>query len=50
MDNQAFVDEGDIPMVNQDKDYEDYRTPDTSRIGKASFTVPDTTGALECDS
>ena len=38
-----FVDEEDIPMVHQDdEDYENYRTPDTSRI-EPSFREPDTT-------
>ena len=34
MDNPVFVDEENIPLVNQDgKEYcDDYRTPDTSRI------------------
>ena len=33
-----FVDE---EMVHQDEeDYEDYNTPDTSRIDETSFTVP----------
>ena len=31
MDNSAFVDEENIPQV-QDENYNDYRTPDTSRI------------------
>ena len=38
-----FVDEEDVPLVHQDDDYDDYRTPDTSRIDETSFTVPDTT-------
>ena len=47
MDNIAFVDEEDIPLVHQDDDYDDttYETPNTSRI-ETSFTVPDTTEAL----
>ena len=45
MDNPTFVDEEDIPLVHQenDEDYDDYNTPDTSRIDDTSFTVPDTT-------
>ena len=43
MDNPRFVDEETIPLV-QDEDYDDYETPNTSRIEK-SFTVPDTTEA-----
>ena len=41
MDNLAFVDENNIPLVQQDEDYDDYNTPNTSRIDEASFTVPD---------
>ena len=44
MDNPVFVDEEDIPLVHQDDDYDDYETPNTSRI-ETSFTVPDTTEA-----
>ena len=33
-------------MVHQDEeDYDDYNTPNTSRIDGTSFTVPDTTEA-----
>ena len=44
MDNIAFVDEENIPMVHQedDEDYDDYRTPDTSWV-ETSFMEPDTT-------
>ena len=46
MDNPVFVNEEDIPMVYQDEeDYDDYRTPDTSRVGETSITVPDSTEA-----
>ena len=46
MDNPTFVDEEDIPMVHQDDDdYDDYNTPNTSRGDETSFTVPDTTEA-----
>ena len=44
MDNPKFVDEETIPLV-QDEDYDDYNTPNTSRIDKTSFTVLDTTEA-----
>ena len=44
MDNPVFVDEETIPMV-QDKDFDDYNTPNTSRIDETSFTEPDTTEA-----
>ena len=44
MDNIVFVDEENIPMVHQedDEDYDDYRTPDTSWV-ETSFMEPDTT-------
>ena len=42
MDNPRFVDEETIPLV-QDEDYDDYKTPDTSRIDETSFTEPDAT-------
>ena len=31
--------------MQQDKDYDDYNTPNTRRIDEASFTVPDTAEA-----
>ena len=41
MDNLAFVDEENVPMVHQDEeDFDDYNTPDTSRI-ETSFMEPD---------
>ena len=43
MDNPVFVNEEDIPMVHQDEDYDDYNTPNTSRIDETSFEVTDTT-------
>ena len=44
MDNIAFVDEENIPMVHQDEGYDNthYETPDTSRIDETSFTLPST--------
>ena len=45
MDNSTFVNEEDIPMVHQDEDYDNYRTPDTSRIDETSFIEPGTTEA-----
>ena len=46
MDNPVFANEEDIPMVHQDEeDYGNYRTLDTSRVVETSFTVPDTTEA-----
>ena len=44
MNNPVFVDKENILLV-QDEDYDDYRTPDTSRVDETSFTVPDTTEA-----
>ena len=32
MDNPRFLDEEDIPMVHKDDDYDDYNTPDASRM------------------
>ena len=44
MDNPTFRDEENIPMIHQDEEnYDDYNTRDTSRIDETSFTVPDTT-------
>ena len=43
MDNPTFVDKEDIPMIHQDDDYDNYRTPDTGRLDETSFTVPDAT-------
>ena len=40
-----FVNEEDIPMVHQDEDYDDYNTPNTSRIDETSFIEPDATEA-----
>ena len=37
-----FVDEEDIPMVHQDEDYDDYNTPNISRMNETSFMGPDT--------
>ena len=40
MDNLAFVDEEDIPMIHQDEeddDYDNYNTPNASRIDETSF-------------
>ena len=45
MNNLAFVNEEDNPMVHQDEDYDDYRKPDTSRVDETSFVVPDATEA-----
>ena len=45
MDNLVLVDEETIPMAHQDEDYDDYNTPNTSKIDVTSFTVPDATDA-----
>ena len=45
MDNPMFVDEEDIPVVHQDEDYDDYNTPNTSRVDEKSSTEPDTSEA-----
>ena len=45
MDNLRFIDEEDIPMVHQDNDYNDYNTPNTSRIDETSFRVSNATEA-----
>ena len=45
MNNPLFIDEEDIPMVHQDDDYDDYNTPNTSKIDETSFMEPDTTEA-----
>ena len=33
-----MFDEDDISLINQDEDYDDYRTPETSRVDETSFT------------
>ena len=45
MDNPTFVDEETIPMVHQDEYYDDYKTPDTSRVDETSFIEPNATEA-----
>ena len=44
MDNPKFVDEETISLV-QNEDYDNYGTPNTSRVDETSFTEPDTTEA-----
>ena len=44
MDNPRFIDEETIPLV-QDEDYDNYGTPNTTRVDETSFTEPDTTEA-----
>ena len=43
MDNPRFVDEEDIPLI--DDDYDDYNTPNTSRVDETSLKAPATTEA-----
>ena len=48
MDNVAFVDEENIPMIHQDEeddDYDNYNAPDTSRVDETSFIEHDATEA-----
>ena len=46
MDNPRFIDEEDISLIHQDDDdYDDYNTPDSSRVEETSFIEPDTTEA-----
>ena len=40
MDNPRFIDEETIQLV-QHGDYDDYNTPDTSKVDETSFTEPD---------
>ena len=46
MENVRF-DEEDIPLINQDEDYDNHSTPDTtpSRVDETPFMVPDASGA-----
>ena len=39
MENPTFIDEEDIPMIHQedDEDYDNQRTPDTSRVDEVLF-------------
>ena len=45
MDNLAFVDEENIPLVQQDEDYDHYNIPNTRRVDEASFMGPATAEA-----
>ena len=44
MDNPRFVNEEEMPLV-QDENYDNYGTPNTSRVDETSFTEPDATEA-----
>ena len=44
MDNARFVDDEKIPLVHdKDINYDDYYTPNTSRVDETSFTMPGST-------
>ena len=45
MNNTVFVDEEDTPIVHEDDDYDNYNTPNASRMDETLFTVTDTTEA-----
>ena len=45
MNNTVFVDEEDTPIVYEDDDYDNYNTPNASRMDETLFAVPDTTEA-----
>ena len=45
MDNLEFIGEEIIPLVHQDEDYDEFNTPNTSRIEKTSFIEPHATEA-----
>ena len=45
MDNPMFLDQETIPMFHQDEGYDDYNTPNTSRVDEISFMEPATTEA-----
>ena len=45
MDNPTFIDEEETFPLVEDKYYDNYGTPDTSRVDDTSFTVPDTAEA-----
>ena len=42
MDNPVFADDENISIVHHDEDYDDYGTPDTSRV-ETSFIEHSTT-------
>ena len=41
MDNPRCIDEEVIPLVHQDQDYDEYNTPNTSRVDETSFIESD---------
>ena len=44
MDNPRFVDDENILLVqDEDIDYDDYNTPNTSKVDETSFTMPGST-------
>ena len=41
MDNPIFVDDENIQLVHdEDIDYDDYNTPNTSKVDETSFALP----------
>ena len=44
IDKPTFINEEDIPLINQDEDYDDYGTP-PSRLDEISFMVPNASQA-----
>ena len=42
IDNPTFADEKNIPLIHQDKDYDDYNILNTSKVDEISFTEPET--------
>ena len=44
IDKPTFINEEDIPLINQDEDYDDYGTP-PSRLDETSFMVPNASQA-----
>ena len=44
MNNPAFIDDKNMPLVqDEDIDYDDYNTPNTSKVDETLFTNPGTT-------
>ena len=44
IDKPTFINEEDIPLINQDENYDDYGTP-PSRLDETSFMVPNASQA-----
>ena len=39
MNNPRFTDEGTIPLIQENEDYDVYGTANTSRVDETSFTI-----------